>query len=187
MFLRNATVYGFSPRLRLDLVVNDFVASAFTRGHVVVKSDGTPWRPLVHVEDVARAALAALEAPRTTIHNQAFNVGRTEENHQVSDIASLVCEVIDGSRVTYAEGGGPDPRSYRVDFTKAGKSLPGFHPRWTLLEGISELVESYRRYGVTLDDLTSPRFIRLRRIQFLHGAGEVGADLRWVPTLNPRP
>ena len=141
VFLRNATVYGYSPHLRLDLVVNDLVASAFVTGEVLIRSDGTPWRPLVHVEDVSNAILAALLAPREAIHGEAFNIGRTPENHQVRDIADLITEVLPDSRVTYAEGGGPDARCYRVDFSKATEDLPGFRPRWTVRDGADELVE----------------------------------------------
>ena len=180
-FLRNATVYGYSPRLRLDLVVNDLVASAFATGDVVIKSDGTPWRPLVHVEDVARAILAVLGAPREAVHNEAFNVGRTQENYRVRDIAEVATEVLPGSRVTYAQGGGPDRRSYRVDFSKAENGLPGFRPRWTLPDGVHELAESYRKFGLAEEDLSSPRFIRLRRIQILQQEGRLGPDLRRLP------
>jgi nucleoside-diphosphate-sugar epimerase len=180
VFLRNATVYGYSPRLRLDLVVNDLVASAFATGEILIKSDGTPWRPLVHVEDVSRAALAALEAPLETIHNEAFNIGTTAENYQVRDVADIVTDVVSGSRVTYAEGGGPDKRSYRVDFSKAEKGLPGFSPRWTVPEGVRQLADAYARYEMVPDDLTSSRFVRLRRIQALQAEGRLGPDLRWT-------
>jgi nucleoside-diphosphate-sugar epimerase len=180
VFLRNATVYGYSPRLRLDLVVNDLVASAFATGEVLIKSDGTPWRPLVHVEDVARATLAAVEARRETVHNEAFNVGTTNENYQVRDIADIVTEVLPESRVMYEEGGGRDPRCYRVDFSKAEDGLPGFKPSWTVLDGVRQLAEAYRSHALTWNDLSSPRFIRLRRIQDLQDAGKLGADLRWL-------
>ena len=180
IFLRYATVYGYSPRLRLDLVVNDLVASACTTGKVLIKSDGSPWRPLVHIEDVARAVRAALEAPREVVHNQAFNIGRTQENYQVAHIADIVTDAISGSGVSYAEGGGPDPRCYRVDFSKSEDGLPDFRPRWTLREGVRELAEAYSGYGITQEDLSSPRFIRLRRIQDLRDECRVGADLRWL-------
>jgi nucleoside-diphosphate-sugar epimerase len=179
IFLRNATVYGYSPRLRLDLVVNDLVAHAFTTGEVVIRSDGTPWRPLAHVEDVARAALAAIEAPRETVHNEAFNVGVTNENYQVRDIADIVTGVVSGSRVTYEEGGGPDTRSYRVDFSKAENALAGFEPRWTVSDGVRQLVEAYQLHGLNREDLSSPRFVRLRRIQELMRSGLLEASLRW--------
>jgi nucleoside-diphosphate-sugar epimerase len=181
VFLRNATVYGYSPRLRLDLVVNDLVASAFATSQILIKSDGTPWRPLVHVEDVSRAALAALEASRETIHNEAFNVGATTENYQVRNVADIVTEVVPGSRVTYAAGGGPDKRCYRVDFSKAEEGLPGFRTRWTVADGVRQLADAYARYEMVPDDLTSSRFLRLRRIQALQAEGRLGPDLRWTP------
>jgi len=179
-FLRNATVYGFSPRLRLDVVVNDLVANAFATGEVVIRSDGTPWRPLVHIEDASRAALAALEAPREAVHGQAFNIGRSQENYQVRDLGEVVTDVVQGSRVVYAEGGGPDTRSYRVDFSKAADSLPGFRPTWTVRDGVHELLDAYRKHGLAGEDLASSRFIRLRRIQELQGEGRLGPDLRWL-------
>jgi nucleoside-diphosphate-sugar epimerase len=180
VFLRNATVYGYSPHLRLDLVVNDLVASAFATGDVVIKSDGTPWRPLVHVEDAARAILAALEAPREMVHNEAFNVGRTRENYQVRDLAEMVTEVLPNSRIAYAEGGGPDARCYRVDFSKAEDLLPDYRPSWTVRDGICQLRDAYRDYGLTYEDLSSPRFVRLRRVQMLQREGRLGPDLRWL-------
>ena len=179
MFLRNATVYGFSPRLRLDLVVNDLVATAFASGEVVIKSDGTPWRPLVHVEDVARGDAGSAGAPRETVHDQAFNVGMTTENHQVRDIADIVAEAVSGSRVTYEDGGRPDTRCYRVDFSKAAEGLPGFRPAWTVPDGVRQLVDAYERYGMTQDDLLSPRFVRLRRIEELMGSDLLEPTLRW--------
>jgi nucleoside-diphosphate-sugar epimerase len=184
-FLRNATVYGYSPRLRLDLVVNDLVASAFVSGDILIKSDGTPWRPLVHIEDVARAALAALEAPREAIHNEAFNIGRTRENYQISDVADIVTEIVPGSRATYADGGGPDARCYRVDFSKAEAALPGFEPRWSVSDGVQQLAQAYGRYGLEPQDLASPRFVRLRRIQTLQSQGKLSPDLRWLPAPDP--
>ena len=180
VFLRNATVYGYSPRLRLDLVVNDFVASAFATGNVVIKSDGTPWRPLVHVEDVARAVRAAIEAPREIVHNEAFNIGKTGENYQINSIAEIVAAAIPDSHVTFTDGGGPDLRCYRVDFAKAEARLPGFQPCRTLSDGVLELVEAFRRNGLTATDLTSPRFIRLARIRALQREGQIGSDLRWL-------
>jgi len=181
VFLRNATVYGFSPHLRLDLVVNDLVAGAFVTGEVLIKSDGTPWRPLVHVEDVCNAILAALLAPREAIHGEAFNIGRTPDNHRVRDIADIITEVLPDSRVTYAENGGPDARCYRVDFSKAAGALPGFRPRWTVRDGANQLVDVYGRFGLSADDLASPRFVRLRQIQVLQREEVLGPDLRRVP------
>ncbi len=138
-FLRNATAYGVSPRLRADLVVNNLVGYAFTTGDVLIQSDGTPWRPLVHVEDIARAFLAALRAPRELVHNEAFNVGRSDENYRIHQLADMVREVVPGSSVRYAPGGGPDPRCYRVDCTKLATALPAFQPQWTVRRGIEQL------------------------------------------------
>jgi nucleoside-diphosphate-sugar epimerase len=181
-FLRNATVYGASPRLRCDLVVNDLVASAFTTGEILIKSDGTPWRPLVHVEDVADAFHAVLTAPRDGIHDQAFNIGRTVENYQIRDVAETVAEVVEGSRVVYAEGGGPDARCYRVDFSKAENTLPGFAPRWTVRAGVTQLYDAYRRHGLSPEDLAGSRFVRLRRIRELLEEGRLSPSLRWAQT-----
>ena len=181
VFLRNATVYGYSPRLRLDLVVNDLVAGAVMTGHVLVKSDGTPWRPLVHIQDVGMAVCCALEAPRETVHAEAFNIGRFGENFQIREIADLVARVVSGTDVIYEPGGGPDARSYRVDFSKARDDFPGFAPRWTLSEGVRELAEAYRIHGLHPDDVVIGRFVRLRRIQTLQDQGSMGPDLRSVP------
>src|SRR5262249_41132376 len=142
-YLRNATAFGASPKLRVDIVVNNLTGFAFTSGEILVMSDGTPWRPLVHVEDIARAFLAALEAPREVVHDQAFNVGATSENYRVSEIADTVAAAIPESRVVYAEGGGPDLRSYRVDFSKLEARLPAAKPRWSLAAGVEQLLAAY--------------------------------------------
>ncbi|HET6884067.1 MAG TPA: SDR family oxidoreductase [Pirellulales bacterium] len=182
VFLRNATAYGVSPRLRLDLVLNDFVAAACTSGCIFIRSDGTPWRPVVHVEDICGAFLAALEAPRDAVHNQAFNIGRTDENFRVSEMAEIVSEVVPGSRVQYAADGGPDKRCYRVDCRKAEHTLPGFEPRWTVHRGAEQLRHAYREHGLTVDDISSPKFVRLRRLRELLDDRRLAADLRWVAT-----
>lgn len=178
--LRNATAYGASSALRLDLVVNEFVALAVTTGEIEIRSDGTPWRPLVHAEDIARAFLGALEAPREVIHDRAFNVGRTDENYQVSEIADLVAEAVPGSRVVYAPGGGPDPRCYRVDCGRLAAALPDFAPRWTLERGIAQLRDAFQAAGLTEADVTGPRFRRIGRIRQLMAAGSLDHDLRWI-------
>jgi nucleoside-diphosphate-sugar epimerase len=177
-YLRNATAYGYAPHLRLDIVLNDLVASALTTGAIEVRSDGTPWRPLVHVEDIGRAFLAVLDAPRETIHDEAFNVGRTDENFRVSEIAEAVAAVVPGSRVTYAPGGGPDVRSYRVDCTKLRERIPAFQPDWTVSRGAAELFDAYRLHGLSLETRESPRFLRIRRIQELQRAGRLDGTLR---------
>lgn len=176
-YLRNATAYGSSPRLRADIVVNNLTGAAFTRGEVRLQSDGTPWRPLVHAEDIARAFLAALEAPREVIHNRAFNVGRDEDVVQIRDIAEQVSRAL-GSPVTFAGQAGPDKRDYRVDFSRIGELLPSFKPEWTVAEGIQQLAADMRRNGLSLADFEGPRYVRLERIRQLLDVGELDADLR---------
>ena len=175
-YLRNATAYGSSPRLRADIVVNNLCGTAFTRGEVRLQSDGTPWRPLVHAEDIARAFLAVLEAPRDVVHDQAFNIGRDEDVVQVRDIALAVSERFDAP-VTFAEGAGADKRDYRVDFTKVTRELPGFVPAWTVARGIEELAEDMARRGLERADLEGPRFVRLQKIQELIAAGRLDDHL----------
>jgi nucleoside-diphosphate-sugar epimerase len=177
-FLRNATAYGASPRLRLDIVVNNLTAVAMTTGEVRLQSDGTPWRPLVHIEDISRAFLAMLEAPRELVHDEAFNVGRAQDNVQVRFIAEMVSEAVPGSTVAFAEGAGPDLRNYRVDFAKLEDTFPDLKLRWTVRDGIEELSAAYAKHGMTLDDFNSSRFVRLRRIRELLDAGTVDEMLR---------
>ncbi|MEX0801668.1 MAG: NAD(P)-dependent oxidoreductase [Dehalococcoidia bacterium] len=179
-FLRNATAYGVSARLRGDLVVNNLVGYAVTTGHVLIKSDGTPWRPIVHIEDISRAFLAALHAPRELVHNQAFNVGRSEENYQIREIAGMVQETVPGSRVTYAEGASPDVRNYRVDCSRLAKTLPEFQPRWSVRQGIEELYEAYKRHNLTLDELEGSRYLRIKHVKELVAEGRLDASLRWL-------
>jgi nucleoside-diphosphate-sugar epimerase len=179
-FMRNATAYGASPRLRLDIVLNDFVASAFTTGIVLIKSDGTPWRPIVHIRDIVAAALAALEAPRQAIHNETFNVGRMEENYRIHELARIVAETVPGSRVDYAPGGGPDSRCYRISCDKITRVLPNFRPQWTARTGALELYDAYRAAGLTREDLEAGRYTRLKRIRGLLNAGRLDASLRWA-------
>jgi dTDP-D-glucose 4,6-dehydratase len=181
VFLRNATAYGVSPRLRGDIVVNNLVGYAFTQGDVLIQSDGTPWRPLVHVEDICRAFLAVLQAPRDVIHNQAFNVGRNDDNLRVREIADLVKAVVPGCSVRYAEGGGPDPRSYRVDCGKIARTLPAFRPHWTVARVVRELYEAYRAADLTSEQFHA-RYFRLRQIRKLQDEGRLGEDLRWRRT-----
>ncbi len=180
-YMRNATAYGASPKLRLDLVVNNLVASAFAYGRILIQSDGSPWRPLVHVEDIGRAFVAALAAPREIVHNQAFNVGRTAENYRVREIVDMVKQVIPSAEITYAEGAGPDPRCYRVSCAKIEQTLPGFQPQWTVMRGVQELAEAYERHGMTAETFEGPRFIRMRQIRKLQDAGLVDGEMRWQP------
>jgi nucleoside-diphosphate-sugar epimerase len=177
-YLRNATAYGASPRLRLDIVVNNLTAVAQTTGEVRLESDGSPWRPLVHIEDISRAFLAALEAPRDVVHDEAFNVGRAADNVQVRDIAEMVREAVPGSALSFAAGAGPDRRDYRVDFGKLEDTFPDLKLRWHVADGVAEMAAAYEKYGLTLADFTSSRFVRLRRIRELLAAGLVDELLR---------
>jgi nucleoside-diphosphate-sugar epimerase len=178
VYLRNATAYGASPRLRLDIVVNNLTAVAVTTGQVRLESDGSPWRPLVHIEDISRAFLAALQAPRELVHDEAFNVGRPADNVQVRDIAEMVRDAVPGSRVSFADGAGPDLRNYRVDFSKLDETFPELKLRWSVRDGVDELVGAYTEHGLTYDDFTSSRFVRLRRIRELLSAGLLDEMLR---------
>ncbi|HEX2980159.1 MAG TPA: SDR family oxidoreductase [Anaerolineaceae bacterium] len=178
-FLRNATAYGVSPRLRFDLVLNNLVAWAFTTGQVYLKSDGTPWRPIVHIEDISRAFLAALEAPREVVHNQAFNVGRTEENYRIRELAEIVAEVVPGCRVEFASDAAPDKRNYRVDCSRIIRELPAYQPQWNARRGAQELLDAYQRVGITLDEFEGPRYKRISHIKQLISHGQLDKDLRW--------
>lgn len=175
--LRNATAYGSSPLLRADIVVNNLTGVAFTRGEVRLLSDGTPWRPLVHAEDIARAFQAALEAPREVVHDRAFNVGRDEDVVQIRDIATQVSAVLDVP-VTFAADAGPDKRDYRVDFSRIRRLLPDFRPEWTVASGIDELVRDMHDHGLTAEDFEGPRFVRLLKIRELLAAGSLDENLR---------
>ena len=179
-YLRNATAYGVSPRLRADLVVNNLVGYAHLTGDVLIKSDGTPWRPLVHVQDISAAFLAVLEAPRDAVHDQAFNVGRTEENFRVREVAAMVEELVAGSHVRYAEGAGPDPRCYRVACDKLPRHVPAFRPTWTVRRGIEELAEAYRRCALRTEDFEGEPYVRLKRVRGLVARGRLDEDLRWT-------
>jgi nucleoside-diphosphate-sugar epimerase len=182
-FLRASTAYGLSPRLRFDLVVNNLTAWAFTTGQVYLKSDGSPWRPIVHVEDIASAYIAVLEADRDAIHNQAFNVGLTTENYQIREIADLVKKIVPNSQVEFAPDAGPDLRCYRVDCNYIARRLHGFKPQWTARRGIEQLYDAYRRTGITLGDFEGERFKRIAHIKKLIRDGEVDEDLRRAPLL----
>jgi len=182
VFMRNATAYGMSPRLRADIVLNNFVCWAYTTGKIRIMSDGTPWRPIVHIEDISRAFAAAMVAPREAIHNQAFNVGANEENYQVRDLAEIVREIVPGCTVEYAEGGGPDPRSYRVDFTKLNEMLPGFTPKWDARGGAQELYDAVRAVNLTADEFQNRKFTRLVQFKYLLDSGRLDDTLRWRST-----
>lgn len=178
-FLRNATAYGVSPRLRFDLVLNNLTAWALTTGRVFIKSDGTPWRPIVHIEDISRAFLAVLNAPLDIVHNQAFNVGRTEENYQIRELAEIVKETVPGCTIDFATDAGPDKRCYRVDFSRIGKTLPAFQPKWDARRGARELYDAYMKVGLRMEDFEGERYKRIDHIQRLLSSGRLDSSLRW--------
>ena len=180
VFLRNATAYGWSPRFRVDLVLNNLAGTAHTTGEILILSDGTPWRPIVHVEDISRAFLAMLAAPIEKIHNQVINVGVADQNYQISDLASTVQKSFSGCKVTYAEGGGPDPRSYRVDFSRLHRNFPDYHPTWNAELGSQELKEAYQSVGFKQEDMASPRYVRLVQLKQLIEGGQLDDSLRWI-------
>lgn len=178
-FLRSATAYGVSPRLRFDLVVNNLVAWAYTTGKVYLKSDGTPWRPLVHIEDMSRAFLAVLNAPRELVHDRAFNVGRTDENYRIREVAEVVMETVPGSKVEFAGDAGPDTRNYRVNCDLIANTLPEYKPQWTIRKGAQELYEAYQRVGIKVEDFEGPRYRRIHHIKELISSGRLDINLRW--------
>lgn len=181
-YLRPATAYGLSPRLRFDIVLNNLVAWAITTGKIYLKSDGSPWRPIVHIEDISRAFLAALQAPAESVFNQAFNVGQTGQNYRIREIAEIVTQVVPNSRVEYAPDAGPDTRSYRVNFDKIARTLPGFKPQWDARKGAEQLFRAYRMSGVTVDEFEGPRYQRIGHIKKLLSEGALDGTLRSVGT-----
>ena len=172
------TAYGASTRLRLDIVVNNLTAVALTTGQVRLESDGTAWRPLIHIEDISRAFLAMLEAPRELVHDEAFNVGRAEDNVQIREIAGQVRDTVPGSEVTFAANAGPDLRNYRVDFAKLNDTFPALSLRWTVRDGVAELLAAYTKYSLTYEDFTGSRFVRLRKIKELMAVGTIDDTLK---------
>ncbi len=178
-FLRSATAYGVSPRLRFDLVVNNLVAWAFTTQQVMLKSDGTPWRPVVHVEDIARAFMAVLQAPRETVHNQAFNVGRNEQNYRIREIAEIVADIVPDCHIEYAPDAGPDKRCYRVDCSKLGATVPEFQAAWDVPKGVEQLYRVYKEIGLTLEAFEGARFSRIMYLRELITGGRIDQSLRW--------
>jgi nucleoside-diphosphate-sugar epimerase len=179
VFLRNATAYGVSPRLRFDLVLNNLVAWAMTSGLIYLKSDGSPWRPLVHIEDISRAFIAAIDAPREVVHNQAFNIGQNHENYRIRELAEIVRDTVPGCSIAFAPDAGPDKRCYRADFSKVGKALPSFKPKWDARKGASQLYEAFQSVGIKLEDFEGPRYKRIDHVQQLIDQGILDRDLRW--------
>jgi nucleoside-diphosphate-sugar epimerase len=184
VFLRNATAYGFSPSLRVDIVVNSLVGYALTTGEVFIQSDGTPWRPLVHIEDISQAFLLALTAPREKIHNEAFNVGSSLENYRIRDVAEIVRNVVPGCQIRYATDGGPDARCYRVDCSKIARVFPDFRLQWNVEKGARQLYDAYQKFGLTKDEFLGSKFLRIKRVKELQGAGRLDDSLRWLTSLD---
>jgi nucleoside-diphosphate-sugar epimerase len=178
-FLRNATAFGASPRIRFDLVLNNLVAWAFTTGKVYLKSDGTPWRPIVHIEDISRAFMTLMQAPREQVHNEAFNVGRNSDNYRVREIAEIVEATVPGCQIEYAPDAKPDPRCYRVDCSKIADRFPEFQPQWDARKGAAELYESYKKVGLTLEEFEGQRYKRVAHIQSLMQDGRLNSTYRW--------
>lgn len=179
-YMRNATAYGASPRLRLDVVLNDLVAWAHTTGKIYIKSDGTPWRPIVHIRDIIGAIIAVLAAPREAVHNETFNVGRTEENFRIHELAAIVSDTVPGCHIEYAPDGGPDKRCYRVNCDKIRRKVPAFRPEWTARKGAQELYDAYRAVGLSFQDIEGGRYTRMSQISRLLKGGQIDASLKWL-------
>ncbi len=179
VFLRNATAYGVSPRIRFDLVINNLVAWAYTTGKILLKSDGTPWRPLVHIEDITQAVVCALKAEREVIHNLAVNVGSNSQNYQMRDLANFVKEVVPNCEIEYADGAGPDTRCYRVNFDKIHSVFPNFKTKWTAKMGVEQCYESYRKFGLNKDDYEGIKYKRIAHIMNLIEEGKLDTNLHW--------
>lgn len=178
-FPRSGTAYGVSPRLRFDLVLNNLVAWAFTTKKVHLKSDGMAWRPLAHIQDISRAFIAILKAPKEKVHNQVFNIGRTEENYRIRKLAEIVAETVPGSEIRFAQGGGADKRCYRVDCGKLSSTLPEFKPQWNVRKGAQELYNAFKKYGLSLDEFEGPRYKRVAHVQHLIHSGKLDESLYW--------
>ena len=181
--MRSATAFGVSPRLRFDLVINNLTAWACATSDILLKSDGTPWRALVHIEDIARAFRAVVEAPRDVVHGQAFNVGATSENYQILELARMVEEVVPGTKVRFAEGAGPDLRCYRVNCDKLARTFPDAKPRWTARMGVEQLYDAFRAHGVSKEEFEGPRFQRKAHVLGHIASGRLTPSLRWAPQL----
>jgi nucleoside-diphosphate-sugar epimerase len=178
-FLRNATAYGVSPRHRFDLVLNNLVAWAVATGRVFIKSDGTPWRPIVHIEDISAAFLAVLAAPQSAIHNQAFNVGINSENYRIRELASIVQAIVPNCVVEYAADASPDKRNYRVNFSKIAEQLPAFQPRWTAMQGVEQLYRVYRDKELRVEEFEGVKYRRVDHVKMLIAEGNLDASLHW--------
>jgi nucleoside-diphosphate-sugar epimerase len=179
VFMRNATAYGVSPRIRFDIVLNNLTAWGYTTGRILLKSDGTPWRPLVHIEDISLGAIAALEAPKEVVRGQSFNVGRNTENYQMRQLAEIVRDTVPGCEIAFADGAEPDKRNYRVDFAKYTAAFPNHALQWDARRGAQQIYESYVRHGLQQDEYEGPRYKRIAQLKGLLASGELDESLRW--------
>lgn len=182
--MRSATAFGYSPRIRWDLVLNNLTAHAATTGKILMKSDGTPWRAIVHIEDISRAFIAVAEAKREIVHDQAFNVGQTRENYHVSDIAEIVARTVPGARIKYAPGAGPDPRCYRVNCDKLPRLVPAYQPKWTAAAAAEQVYQSIKKYGLAQNDFEGPRYARLPHMKKLIADGIVDERFNYTQKAN---
>ncbi|MDO9540777.1 MAG: NAD(P)-dependent oxidoreductase [Kiritimatiellia bacterium] len=180
VYMRNATAYGYSSRLRFDLAVNNLTGWGFTTGQVKLLSDGRAWRPLVHVEDICQAFIQVLQAPREVVHDQAMNVGSESENYQIRDVANIVAEAIPHTAVTFAEGVSADSRTYNVDFSKIRKLLPSFEFEWNVAKGVRQLYEVFQKIGLTREQFEGRYFTRLKQLQYLEKEKRLDSHLRWI-------
>jgi nucleoside-diphosphate-sugar epimerase len=178
-FLRNSTAYGVSPRIRFDVVINNLTAWAFTTGQILLKSDGTPWRPVVHIEDISRAFIAVLLAPREKVHNQAFNIGKNNENYQIRELAEFVKKTVPGSSIEFSDNAGPDKRCYRVDFSKYEKTFPDHKLQWDARAGTQHIYASYQKYGLKKEEYEGEKYKRIAHIRYLLKTGQLDNTLRW--------
>lgn len=179
-FLRSSTAYGLSPMLRFDLVVNNFVAWSFTKGTVLLKSDGTAWRPFVHIRDISLAFISVLNSPLDVVRNQIFNVGKNEENYQIKDVAEIVKNIVPNSEIKYVEGAETDKRSYKVEFDKISQTLPGFKPKWNVPLGAKQLYEAYKKIGLLVEDFEGPKYRRLFNLENSIKSGILDNNLRRI-------
>ncbi|RPJ85302.1 MAG: SDR family oxidoreductase, partial [Acidobacteria bacterium] len=184
-FLRCATAYGVSPRLRSDVVLNNFVGWAYASGKVLLKSDGSAWRPIVHIEDIARAFIAVLAAPPDSVRALAVNVGRTDQNFRIRELAKIVRDTVPGCEVTMSDGASPDTRNYRVDFSRVSQVLPSFAPRWDARAGARQLYEAFKVNGLSIADFEGPRHRRIEQIRALISSRQISPDLRWIGSATP--
>jgi nucleoside-diphosphate-sugar epimerase len=185
VLLRPATAYGVSPRMRFDIVLNNLMAFTLTTGRIYLKSDGSPWRPIAHIEDISRAFIAALEAPAEAVFAEAFNVGQTAHNYRIREFAEIVAEIVPECRLELAPDAGPDKRSYRVSFAKIAERLPAFRPEWDVRRGAEQLYAAYRQSKLTLEEFEGPRYQRISHIKKLLADGALDDNLRRVA--NPEP